>query len=96
MFRPCQRCRLTLTVLVTDWSGEDYVKVSSLQRTMIEEAKASLALTGADRVLDVGCGDGHLIREIASMVHGGYAVGVDASRRMIATAHGAGLSLIHI
>jgi SAM-dependent methyltransferase len=45
---------------VTDWSGEDYAKVSSLQRTM------------------------------AGMVPGGYAVGADASKRMIATADAAG------
>ena len=57
---------------------------------MIEEAKASLALAEADRVLDVGCGDGYLTREMAGMVPGGYAVGVDASKRMIATADAAG------
>ena len=45
---------------MTDWSGEDYAKVSSLQRT------------------------------IAGMVPGGYAVGADASKRMIATADAAG------
>jgi trans-aconitate 2-methyltransferase len=75
---------------VTDWSGEDYAKVSSLQRAMVEEAKSSLALAEADRVLDVGCGDGYLTRQMAGMVPGGYAVGVDASKRMIATAHAAG------
>jgi trans-aconitate 2-methyltransferase len=74
-------------VRVTDWSGEDYAKISALQRTMIEEAKASLALSESDRVLDVGCGDGHLTHAMARMVPRGYAVGVDPSRRMIATAH---------
>lgn len=76
----------TLTVGVTDWSGEDYAKLSTLQRTMIEEARASLTLAGADRVLDLGCGDGYLTHAIAHMVPGGYAVGADPSRRMIATA----------
>ena len=57
---------------------------------MIEEAKASLALAEADRVLDVGCGDGSLTWQMAGMVPGGYAVGVDASKRMIASALGAG------
>jgi len=73
-------------VRVTDWSGEDYAKISALQRTMIEEAKASLALSGSDRVLDVGCGDGHLTHAMARMVPRGYAAGVDPSRRMVATA----------
>ena len=80
----------TLTVRVTDWSGEDYTKISSLQRAMIEEAKASVALADGDRVLDVGCGDGHLTHEMAGMVPAGCAVGVDPSKRMIATAHSAG------
>ena len=74
---------------MADWSGEDYAKISGLQRTMIEEAKAGLALGEADRVLDVGCGDGYLTRAIARMVPRGYAAGADPSRRMIATAHAA-------
>jgi hypothetical protein len=28
---------------VTDWSGEDYARLSSLQRAMIEDAKAVVA-----------------------------------------------------
>jgi trans-aconitate 2-methyltransferase len=71
---------------VTDWSGEDYAKISALQRSMIEEAKASLALADSDRVLDLGCGDGYLTHWIAQMVPRGCAAGADASRRMIATA----------
>jgi trans-aconitate 2-methyltransferase len=76
-------------VQVTDWSGEDYAKISGLQRTMIEEARGRLALCESDRVLDVGCGDGYLTRAIAQMVPRGYAAGVDRSRRMIATAKAA-------
>jgi trans-aconitate 2-methyltransferase len=71
---------------VTDWSGEDYAKISALQRAMIEETKASFALAETDRVLDVGCGDGFLTHEMAGIVSGGYAIGVDASKRMVATA----------
>ena len=79
----------TLTVRVTDWSGEDYAKLSALQRTMIEEAKSILALAESDRVLDLGCGDGYLTHWMAHTVPGGYAAGADASRRMIATAQAA-------
>ncbi|RDH79137.1 class I SAM-dependent methyltransferase [Mycolicibacterium moriokaense] len=73
-----------------DWSGEDYARISSLQRAMIAEAEAGLALTDADRVLDVGCGDGYLTRAMAATATSGCVVGVDASRRMITTAHAAG------
>src|SRR4029079_13829496 len=80
----------TLTGPVTDWSGEDYARLSSLQRVMIEDAKASLVLADGDRVLDLGCGDGYLPHEMAAMTPAGCAIGVDPSRRMIATAHAAG------
>jgi trans-aconitate 2-methyltransferase len=72
---------------VADWSGEDYARVSGLQRTMASDAVARLAFTGTERVLDVGCGDGFITRSIAGMVSGGYVVGVDPSPGMIAAAH---------
>lgn len=80
---------ITLTVRVTEWSGEDYVKISGLQRSLIDEARACLNLGESDRVLDVGCGDGYLTRAIAQMVPHGFVAGVDRSRRMIATADAA-------
>ena len=61
---------------MTDWSGEDYAKIGSLQRAMIREAKASLVLADNDRALDVGCGDGYLTHQMADMVPGGFAIGV--------------------
>jgi trans-aconitate 2-methyltransferase len=76
---------------VTDWSGEDYARLSSLQRAMIEDAKASLVLADGDLVLDVGCGDGYLTHEMAAMAPAGCVVGIDPSRRMIAAARAAGI-----
>jgi trans-aconitate 2-methyltransferase len=75
---------------VTDWSGRDYAEVSSLQRAMATEAVTALRFAAGDRVLDVGCGDGFLTRSMAGMAPDGCAVGVDASPRMIATAHAGG------
>jgi trans-aconitate 2-methyltransferase len=72
---------------VTDWSGRDYAEVSGLQRTMAKETIATLSFAQPDRVLDVGCGDGFITQEIAKMVPDGYAVGLDASPRMIAAAN---------
>ena len=74
---------------MTDWSGSDYAEVSGLQRAMIAEAQATLRFEPGDWVLDIGCGDGFLTRAIARQTTSGGAVGADASRRMIATAHAA-------
>ena len=72
---------------MTDWSGQDYAQVSNLQRVMATEALASLRFRRDGRVLDIGCGDGYLTRAVVGLVPDGFAVGVDASPRMIATAH---------
>jgi len=75
---------------MTDWSGRDYADVSGLQRAMATEAVTAMRFGARDRVLDVGCGDGCLTRAVAAMVPEGCAVGVDASPRMIETAHSGG------
>jgi trans-aconitate 2-methyltransferase len=77
-------------VPVVDWSGRDYSRVSSLQRSVAAETLAELVVDGSECVLDVGCGDGFLTREIADRLPRGYIVGVDASPRMVATAGRAG------
>jgi trans-aconitate 2-methyltransferase len=77
-------------VSVADWSGRDYIRVSSLQRTVAAETLAELVVDGGEWVLDIGCGDGFLTREIADRLPRGYIVGVDASPRMVATAGQAG------
>jgi trans-aconitate 2-methyltransferase len=71
---------------VADWSGEEYAKLSGLQRTMITEAMAGLDLREDDHVLDIGCGDGFLTRAIAGLAPAGTVVGADASCRMVTTA----------
>jgi ubiquinone/menaquinone biosynthesis C-methylase UbiE len=45
-----------------------------------------LALSGVERVLDVGCGPGNFTRTFASEVGDGLVVGLDASRTMLARA----------
>ncbi len=71
---------------VTDWSGDEYARLSGLQRSMISEAMAGLEFRAGDCVLDIGCGDGFLTRAIATLTAEGVVVGVDPSHRMVATA----------
>ena len=68
---------------MTEWNAELYRERSSLQQAMAAEVLQALELEGAERVLDVGCGDGRITAEIARRVPRGSVVGVDASRRMI-------------
>jgi trans-aconitate 2-methyltransferase len=71
---------------VTDWSGEEYARLSGLQRSMIGEAMTGLDFHPTDRVLDIGCGDGFLTGTIATLTPQGIVVGADPSHRMVATA----------
>ena len=71
---------------VTEWNAESYRERSSLQQMMAAEVLQALELTGSERVLDVGCGDGRITAEIAGRLAAGSVVGVDASSNMIALA----------
>jgi len=70
---------------VTEWNAAEYAKLSALQAAMAEEVLAQLRgrLRGDERVLDVGCGNGKVTREIAALAPRGNVVGVDASAKMI-------------
>jgi trans-aconitate 2-methyltransferase len=78
---------------MTEWNAAEYARLSALQAAMAEEVLALLRgrLRGDERVLDVGCGNGKVTREIAALVPRGSVVGVDASAKMVEfAAHGAG------
>jgi len=53
---------------------------------------ALMDLQPADRVLDLGCGSGWLVRRIATLVPSGSVVGIDVSDEMIRRAQIAGAS----
>ncbi len=45
---------------MTEWNASDYSRQSSLQEAMAGEILTLLDLGGAERILDVGCGDGKI------------------------------------
>jgi trans-aconitate 2-methyltransferase len=68
---------------MTEWNASEYAQRASLQEAMAEEVLALLHLSGDERLLDVGCGDGRTTARIADRLPRGDIVGVDASRQMI-------------
>jgi trans-aconitate 2-methyltransferase len=74
---------------MTEWDAAGYARRSGLQEAMADEVLGLLVLTGNERVLDIGCGDGRITAEIASRVSTGSVLGIDPSRDMIsfATSH---------
>src|SRR5882724_13059152 len=71
---------------MTEWNAVDYSRCSSLQEAMGQEVLALLDLSGSERILDVGCGDGKITAQIAFCASKGSVVGVDPSRDMISFA----------
>jgi trans-aconitate 2-methyltransferase len=69
-----------------DFDGASYARASTHQKEWGVRLIAELGLTGSERVLDLGCGDGALSARIAGLVPDGEVVGVDASPGMIAAA----------
>jgi trans-aconitate 2-methyltransferase len=69
-----------------EFDGEKYEKASSFQKELGSSLISELDLTGSERVLDLGCGDGALTSRLAELVPRGFVLGIDASRGMIDTA----------
>ena len=69
-----------------EWDAADYRDSSSQQKKWGRELLSKLRLSGEERVLDIGCGDGKLTAEIAELVPSGHVVGTDSSPEMIAFA----------
>ncbi len=65
------------------WDAGDYAKNSGAQMEWANELIAKLNLKGDESVLDIGCGDGRVTREIADCLPKGSVVGIDNSLEMI-------------
>ena len=78
---------------MTEWNAAEYARRSGLQEAMAAEVLALLNLAGAERVLDIGRGDGKITAEVGARVPRGAVVGVDSSQEMKCPQHRAtGLS----
>jgi len=44
------------------WDAEDYARHSAVQQKWARELMVKLRLEGKERVLDIGCGDGKVMR----------------------------------
>jgi trans-aconitate 2-methyltransferase len=65
------------------WDAVDYARNSTAQLGWARELIDKLDLSGSERVLDIGCGDGKVTAEIARIVTGGEVVGIDKSEDMV-------------
>jgi len=65
------------------WNPADYARHSQGQERWARELLGLVNLQPAERVLDLGCGDGRITAEIARLVPQGRALGVDRSAEMI-------------
>jgi trans-aconitate methyltransferase len=68
----------------TVWNANNYDNAHSYVWTMAADLIDLLAPQAGERILDVGCGTGHLTAEIAQ--RGPRVVGLDASEEMVARA----------
>jgi trans-aconitate 2-methyltransferase len=66
------------------WDAKEYSSHSAFQEKCADELIAKLSLTGSERILDIGCGDGRVTAGIARRLNqGGQILGIDSSPEMI-------------
>src|SRR5512140_2839796 len=71
---------------MNDWDARTYHDVSAPQQRWGQKILGELTLSGEERVLDIGCGTGHVTAALASRVPRGLVVAVDRSPSMLRTA----------
>ncbi len=69
-----------------EFDGEKYKKASKHQKEWGNKIISELTLMGDERILDLGCGDGVLTKQLSNRVPQGHVLGIDASLGMIDTA----------
>lgn len=68
---------------VNKGNAGDYYKNSSEQQKWGLELLDKVSLSGGERVIDLGCGDGRITAEIASRAPAGSVLGIDKSEEAI-------------
>lgn len=71
---------------IYEFNGEKYKQASKHQKEWGNKLIVELRLKGDEHILDLGCGDGALTEELATLVQDGFVTGIDASAGMIETA----------
>jgi trans-aconitate methyltransferase len=69
-----------------EFDGKKYQKASAHQKEWGNKIIAEFELKGNEHILDLGCGDGVLTAQLATLVPDGFVMGIDSSRSMIETA----------
>lgn len=69
-----------------EFDGKKYKAASTHQKEWGEKLIRELSISGAERILDLGCGDGALTAQLAALTPQGSVVGIDASHGMIEAA----------
>lgn len=69
-----------------NWDAAEYEKHSSPQQQWARGIIRTMKLAGDERILDIGCGDGKVTAELATLVPKGQVLGIDSSDSMVAFA----------
>lgn len=69
-----------------EFDGNKYKAASAHQKEWGTKLIQELNISGTERILDLGCGDGALTAQLAALTPHGTVIGIDASYGMIETA----------
>lgn len=71
---------------IHEFDGQKYKEASKHQKEWGNAIIAELKLKGSESVLDLGCGDGEITKQISDSLPHGNVIGIDSSEGMISTA----------
>ena len=73
-------------MIVREWDGSSYDRISGVMQSMGLEVLSRLELQGDETVIDAGCGSGRVTEALMERLPRGRVIGVDGSASMIAAA----------